>query len=265
MASVFWNDFKRFFFRGLAAVLPTLLTVMIIVGLFNFVQNNIGKRINHGIIFLLTTTAEAPAPRAGYEGPMTDFGLWADWWNQRWYLQGVGFVVVIIIVYFIGKFFASFMGRYAWRMMEQTIQRTPLIKQIYPSVKQVTDFFLSEKKVEFSRVVAVEYPRKGIWSLGLVTGPGLRSIAQKVDPELLTIFIPSSPTPFTGYTITVRRDEVIDLPLSIDEALRFTVSAGVVLPPSQLPPGGAWWPSPALAGTDGDDDDKGKDGDTLQQ
>ncbi len=248
MANDFWDDFKRFFFRGLAAVLPTLLTVMIIVYVFNFVQGKIGLRINQGIVYLLAMTRDTPAAPSGYAGPTTDLGLWTAWWDDRWYLQGVGFVVVIVIVYFIGRFFASFMGRYAWRLLEQAAQRAPLIKHIYPSVKQVTDFFLSERKVEFSRVVAVEYPRKGIWSLGLVTGPALKCIAADAnEPELLTIFVPSSPTPITGYTITVRRSEVIDVPLSIDEALRFTVSAGVVMPAAQTPANGFGRPAPTLA------------------
>ena len=118
-------------------------------------------------------------------------------------------------------------------MIDRGFFRTPVVKRIYPYVKQVTDFLLSERKLEFSRVVAVEYPRKGVWSLGLVTGPGLRTLTHSVRSDLLTVFIPSSPTPVTGYTITVRQDEVIDLPISIDDALRFTVSGGVIVPVGQ--------------------------------
>ena len=84
--------------------------------------------------------------------------------------------------------------------------------------------------MEFSRVVAVEYPRKGVWSIGLVTGPGMRTLQNANEGVYLTVFIPSSPTPVTGYTITVRRDEVIDLPVHVDDALRFTVSGGVIMP-----------------------------------
>jgi len=151
-------------------------------------------------------------------------------------LQGVGFVLAIVGIYFIGRFVASFIGRFVWRLAEKALMRAPLVKQIYPNVKQVTDFFLSDRKVDFSRVVAVEYPRKGVWSLGLVTGPGMRTVSEATNSDLLTIFVPSSPTPVTGYTVTVRRDEVIDLPLTIDEALRFTVSGGVVVPPGECLP-----------------------------
>ncbi len=220
----FWDDFKRFFLRGLAALLPTLLTVMIIVYGFNFVQNNIGKHINRGVKYLVCLAR-------GLSGE-TEIADFHKWWSEH-YLDGVGFVLAIIGIYFIGRFVASFFGRFVWRLIERALYRTPVIKQIYPNIKQVTDFLLRERDVEYSRVVAVEYPRKGVYSVGLVTGPAMRTIQTAVEPELLTVFIPSSPTPVTGYTITIRRDEVIDLPVTIDEALRFTVSGGVLMPPNQ--------------------------------
>ncbi len=227
MAVTFRSDFRRFFIRGLAATLPTLLTVAIIVYLFNFIQNRIGDPINGLVIHLLNPLIES-----------MDRQQLDDFWQARWYLRAVGFVVAVVGVYLIGRLVASFVGRSVWRMIEQALTRTPLIKQIYPSVKQVTDFLLSEKRFEFSRVVAVEYPRKGIWSLALVTGSGLGTLRRTVGSDLLTVFIPSSPTPVTGYTITVRRDEVIDLPLTLDEALRFTVSGGVLMPPFRPALGG---------------------------
>ena len=242
MAKGFWTDFRRFFLRGLAAVLPTLLTVMIIVYVFRFVHRRIGIHINSGVIYLL----------AQVQGRYNEDQL-AALWAKHLYLQGVGFVLAIIGIYFIGRFVASFVGRSVWGMIERALTRAPVIKQIYPNIKQVTDFFFRDRKVEFSRVVAVEYPRKGIWSLGLVTGPGMRRLREALGSELLTVFVPSSPTPVTGYTITVRREEVIDLPLSIDEALRFTVSGGVVVPPAQSlpqPPEGQVTQTPLLGGAE---------------
>jgi uncharacterized membrane protein len=226
LATSFWSDFRRFFLRGLATVLPALLTIVIIVWAFNFLNDKIGRRINGGIITVWVLA------KGG--GKAEKAALWNIWYQkQNWYLQAVGFVVAVIVVYLLGRFVASFVGRSMWRMIDRGMMRAPLVKQIYPSVKQVTDFLLSEKELAFSRVVAVEYPRKGVWSLGFVTGVGMRRLAQALGSELVTVFIPSSPTPVTGYTITVRREEVIDLPISMDEALRFTVSGGVLIPPAQ--------------------------------
>ena len=114
------------------------------------------------------------------------------------------------------------------------MRRIPLIRAIYSSVKQVTDFILKERSVEFSGVVAVEYPRKGVWSLGLTTGGPMKHVQQRVDTELVTVFIPSSPTPVTGYVIQVPRKDVFELNMTIDEGLKFTVSGGVIKPKAEL-------------------------------
>ncbi len=146
-------------------------------------------------------------------------------------LNVIGFAIAIVIVYFVGYFISGLLGRSVWQIAESMVLRVPLIRSVYPNIKQVTDFLLGDRRFEFAGVVAAEYPRKGIWSLGLVTGPGMRSIQRHSGAEMVTIFIPSSPTPITGYTITVPRSDVIELALSIDEALRFTISGGVIKPP----------------------------------
>ena len=121
-------------------------------------------------------------------------------------------------------------------MAEGLLGRIPLIRALYPNVKQVTDFLLSERKVEFSGVVAVQYPRVGIWSVGLRTGEPMPRVQRSAADPLVTVFIPSSPTPVTGYVIQVPTKDVIDLNLTIDEALRFTISAGVIQPGADLTP-----------------------------
>jgi len=158
---------------------------------------------------------------------------------RKYKLHVVGFLIGIILVYFMGFFLASFIGRASWRAAEGVLYRIPLIRAIYPHVKQVTDFLLSERQVEFSGVVAVEYPRKGVWSLALSTGGPISALQDTVGAkeELVTVFIPSSPTPVTGYVVQVPRRDTIALSLSIDEALRFTISGGVIKPGSLLPDG----------------------------
>lgn len=232
MGDGFMSDFKRFFLRGLAAVLPTVLTIAILVWVFGQIDRYFGRYINiavaYGIALVQTTVRNPPGFRAALG---TRFHEVYAWWG-RWFWW-TGFLAAIAAIYVFGRFVASFLGRSLWRMIERMLNRTPVVRQVYPNIKQVTDFLLSEKKIEFSRVVAVEYPRKGLWSIGLVTAPGMRALHQALGAELLTVFVPSSPTPFTGYTITVRREEVIDLPVSIDDAVRFVVSGGVIMPISQ--------------------------------
>ncbi len=157
----------------------------------------------------------------------------------KYRLHLLGFVIAIVFVYFVGFFLASFIGRASWRALEGLLRRIPLIRAIFPSVKQVTDFLLTERKqtVGFSSVVAVQYPRKGVWSIGLSTGAPLKQIQERVTDDLVTVFVPSSPTPFTGYIVQIPRQDVIELDVSVDEALRFTISAGVIKPGASLPAG----------------------------
>ena len=235
MAERFVDDFKRFFLRGLAAMLPPLLTLTIIVYVLKFVDENIGKHVN-----IVAQWLVVQATCVVRQVPLTFRGPDAVWSHVKgaiwepWHLSWVSFTLAFVLIYILGRFVASIMGRAFWRIIERTFFRLPVVKQIYPSVKQVTDFLLAERKMEFSRVVAVEYPRKGIWSVGLVTGEGMRRLQEAIGDDLVTVFVPSSPTPVTGYTITIRRSETIDLPLSIDDALRFTVTGGVIMPPGQV-------------------------------
>ena len=142
--------------------------------------------------------------------------------------------IFILAMYLLGKFLAARMGRLVWGGLEKVIDRLPLIRNVYGSVKQVTDFIFSESNVEYTRVIAVEYPRKGIWSLGLVTGESMLDIASAANEPVLSVLIPTSPAPFTGYTITIRRSEALDLNITIDQAFQFVVSCGVVVAPQQM-------------------------------
>ena len=231
----FSKDFKRFFFRGLAAMLPPLLTVGIILYLLGLIDDKLVKHVE-ALVQWVVVQAISIHRGAGFHSavrgvdPLWD-GVKAFW--ETYHLWWGALVLVLILIYVFGRFVASFIGRGVWSWMEQYFRRLPLVKAIYPNVKQVTDFLLAERKMAFSRVVAVEYPRKGIWSVGLATGPALRHLIESTGHDLITVFIPSSPTPVTGYTITVRRDEAIDLPLSMDDALRFVISGGVIMPISQ--------------------------------
>ena len=110
----------------------------------------------------------------------------------------------------------------------------PLVSHVYSSVKQVTDFAFTESDLEVSRIIAVEYPRKGIWSLAFVTGEGLLDIEAAANEQVISVLIPTSPMPFTGFTILVKRSETIDLNMTFDQAFQYLFSCGVVVPQQQL-------------------------------
>ncbi len=277
------GGFRHFFFRGLAIVLPTALTIWLIVIAYQFVADKIATPINSGIRW--TVLRSSPWPHASSDDYDTIFDqlpaskkeqwatqseylvgtpserlerrrLWMQqdpllveaarrvaierWWNGvaigNWQvLDLIGLVVAIVLIYFVGLILTSYVGRRLYARGEEMVNRIPLLRRVYPSIKQVTDFFFpgEDKKLQFSRVVAVEYPRKGLWSVGLVTGTTMRKIQDRAGVDCLTVFVPSSPTPFTGYVITVPKADTIDLPISIEDAMKFAISGGVVVPPNQ--------------------------------
>jgi len=142
--------------------------------------------------------------------------------------------VFLLVLYLLGRFLAAGVGRFFLMQIERIINRLPLIRHVYSSVKQVTDFLFSEREIEYTRVVAVEYPRKGIWTIAMVTGESLLDIRSAANEPVLSLLVPTSPMPFTGFTVTVKKSETIDLNITIDQAFQFIVSCGVVVPPPQL-------------------------------
>lgn len=257
------SNFRKFFFRGLTILLPSVLTVWILMAGYGFVKTKIADPINAGLREVVLYVSRWPtvleeqivAHQRSVEADPQWHGRWqaaggtrdwlrhdtrrtllARWWNRYPFpLDLIGLVVAGVLIYLVGGVVGSLIGNQIYRRGERMLQKIPLIRQIYPSVKQVTDvlFGTSDQTIRFSRVVAVEYPRKGLWSVGLVTGDTMRAIADRAGDDCLTVFVPSSPTPFTGYVITVPKNDTIDLQVSIDEALRFTISGGVIVPVSQ--------------------------------
>jgi uncharacterized membrane protein len=225
----FFDDFRRFFVRGLATLLPTLITVLLLMKIWEILWDYLGQHI----IWLIRRLSINLAP----DKPI---GWLRWWWGEHSLLEEVmGVGLAIVLVYIVGLFVGNFIGRAAYRLMEVGLLRAPLIRAIYSAVKQVTDFLLTDRKGHFQAraVVAVQPHASGIWSIGLVTGPGIRSLAESTGSDMVTVFIPSSPTAFSGYVVIVPRDKVLELPLTVEEAMRLLLTGGVITPSeSKLPP-----------------------------
>ena len=157
------------------------------------------------------------------------------------YLQPWAVIIIFIIffaisLYFIGEVLAARVGRGMFNLFEKIINRIPLIRNVYSSVKQVTDFIVGdrEKEMEFNQVVAVQYPSQGIWSIGFVTGSTMRTLHEKHAEPFVSVLMPTSPMPATGFTISVPVSQTVDLNITMDQAIQFIVSCGVVVPRTQI-------------------------------
>ncbi len=259
-----FTGYKKWFFKGLAALLPTLVTLVILMYLISFINDNFGKYISDGLVKgagwlwpdlhapsqeevdnylksrgINTKTMDRETSRKLFTQTAQDIR------NQRleelsrsWIMVLLGFVLALVLVTIAGLFLASFIGRTFWRYVEDLFTRVPVVKQIYPYVKQVTDYIFGQKKFDFSQVVAVRYPSRDIWQIGFITGAAIRAFREEDQSgkEYVTVFIPTSPTPFTGFVAVVPREDVLNLPMTIDQALRFLISGGVISPEIALNP-----------------------------
>ena len=215
-----FRGIKRSFWRGLAALLPTLLTIVVVATGLSLIQTYAGRHVNWVIVH----------GAAGVSGlPLDDVAAW----YERYFAAWLGVVLAVIGLGVAAYLVGTFLGIYLVRALERWILHIPLLKKIYPGAKQVSEFFFSERRVEFSRVVAVEFPRKDMWMVGFVTGRGFKSLSDHLGGEFVSVFVPSTPAPVTGFVVAVRREEVVDLPISVDEAVQFLISAGVIIPPAE--------------------------------
>jgi uncharacterized membrane protein len=227
--------FKSYFLRGLAVLLPTMLTIWILAWGYGLIQRNVSKHINMGII-RAQTWVWTQRHEGISEGAVEQYKSDLDKKFANGFAGSiVGLLIAMVVIVLVGALLASVVGRALWGVVERSIMNTPVVRRVYPYVKQVTDFVLppEDQKRMFSQVVAVEYPRQGLWSIGFVTGSGLRKISQGKQREFLTVLISTCPTPITGPVVFVPKEETIALDMTVEEAVRFIVSAGVVAPDGQ--------------------------------
>lgn len=273
------DPFRRAVVRGLAILLPPLLTIVIFLWVGNTVRSYLlepmetqARRVLVNYVADIRTSSEvggAPdahgevvvgdtkfkevdrgrfVPLAVYDDvneklgaepmPPTAKGVYTRYYNQTLLQPEVVIPVFlclfILALYLLGKFLAAGVGRFFWNQLERIIHRVPLVRNVYSSVKQVTDFLFTDPDLEYTRVVAVEYPRKGIWTVAFVTGDGMNDVRTAAGEPIMTVLIPTSPMPFTGFTVTVKKSETVDLDITVDQAFQFVISCGVVVPPQQL-------------------------------
>ena len=218
-----------FFKRGLRALLPTVLTIGVIVIVYNFFADSIVEPVNRGIrAFLIGTW---PGKRildmvleVDVDGrSRQDLAQILDqaYRSAPWLEPLIGFTVAFGLVFVAGFILATLVGKRFLGIFERAMTHFPVVKIIYPYARQVVEFFMREKTVKFHTVIAIEYPRRGLYSLGFVTGLGLKDLNRATSGTFINVFIPSSPTPVTGYVIFVPVEDAIPLRLTVDQAIRF--------------------------------------------
>lgn len=269
------GPFRRAVLRGLGVFLAPLLTVVIIVWVWQTLKSYILEPVtNVAREVLVTSLAEIyDQPPANADFVSGKQNLW-EWDTQQWvrlengqfipadvertvrrdpgsmmprngrdfyrryidikYLRGwivdpIVLLLFLSVMYIVGSIFAADAARVMWSLFEYLVQRVPLVRTVYIPVKQVVGYLLDTDTPRFSRVVAVQYPRPGVWTMAFVTGEGLVDIERITGEPMLTILFPTCPAPVTGNTKVMPRREVIDLNVTIEQAAQYVISYGVVI------------------------------------
>jgi len=149
-------------------------------------------------------------------------------------IPGLGAVLAVIVVLLTGALVANILGRSLVSFGERILERIPLVRSIYSSVKQVIETFFSQDSRSFRKVLLVEYPRRDCWSIAFLSGDPIGEVQNKTEKHVLTVFVPTAPNPTSGFVIMVPEDEVIELDMSIEEGFRMVISLGVIVPKERL-------------------------------
>ena len=162
-----------------------------------------------------------------------------------WDIPGLGIVIILIMVYLAGLFASNYLGRAIIKAGQSTLLRVPLISTIYDTFKQLIESFSGTAQTGFKRVVAIEYPRPGVWAVGFLTG----TTQDESGKTMGIVYIPTAPTPNTGWVAMLPMEEIRDTNITVREAMLMTVSAGIVSPAQikKLPPRASQEPGLPLA------------------
>lgn len=193
-----FNSFiKRYFITGLLVITPLWGTYLILKALF------------------LTL-----------EGVLGDF--LSDYF--RYYMPGLGVVVLIVIIFLAGLLTTNFLGRKLLEIWELFLQRVPVISNVYKLVKSIVDTISLQGKEQFNRVVLIEFPRKGHYSFAFVTGITKGEVQEVTKEKVINVYVPTTPNPTSGYFLLVPESEIIPLSMSVEDAMKMIISGGLYTP-----------------------------------
>ena len=204
---------KKYVIAGLLVWLPLAITIWVLQAALGVLDGVFGWFLN---------AARAVLPAAAE--PLIDMLL---------KIPGLGVIVMLSALLLTGVFATNIVGQWWLRQGSRALSKIPIVKSIYNSVKQVSDTLFSSNGNAFREAVLVQYPRQGSWTIAFVTGRPGGEAAQHLQGDYLSVYVPTTPNPTSGFFLMVPRADVIVLQMSVDEALKYVISMGVVAPPLQ--------------------------------
>ena len=205
---------KKYILTGLLVWLPLAITIWVLTNIVGTLD---------GVFAWLVNAATTVLPRSTH-----------DWLAELRNIPGLSVVVVVVALLLTGAAVSNMAGQWLLNQSNRVMSNIPIVKSIYTSVKQVSDTLFSSSGQAFREAVLVEYPRAGSWTIAFVTGKPSGEVAEQLPTEMVTLYVPTTPNPTSGFMLMVPRAEVQPLQMSVDEALKYIISMGVVAPPPQV-------------------------------
>ena len=201
----FTNFIKRYFFTGLLISAPIGATIYITIFIVEFITGLVPQRFNpNGLLPEII----------GYKIP------------------GLELIIAFISFILIGLIFSTLFGRAILGYFDHLAARIPIAGNVYKAIKQITETFSSADQA-YQKVVLIEYPRKDIYAIGFMTGETKGEIKEKEKSEMVNVFVPTTPNPTSGFLLFIPKSDIVELDMSVEDAIKLVVSAGMVVPPTK--------------------------------
>lgn len=197
---------RGYLLAGILVTAPISITIYLTYIFLSFIDSNVGKIIPKDL-------------HDSLEGGAT--------------IPGLGLLIAIVFFVIVGWFATNFLGRLIIRISEFIVNKMPVIRTLYGATKQIFETVMASKSEAFREPVMLEYPRKGIWSIGFVTGRTQGEVQRLTDDETINVFVPTTPNPTSGYLLFVPKKDLKFLNMTVEEAVKLVVSAGIIVPPDR--------------------------------
>lgn len=204
---------RTYLFIGTLAALPAIATIYVIKLLFSFIDPMLGIAVADLLNWL----------------GVLHFPLKVGAVTFQTYIPGVGTILTLCFLVFIGMLTRSFIGRQIIKLTESFFSRIPIARSIYSTVQQMTSAFVQDQSA-FKKVVMVEYPRKGVFTLGFYTADSYPEVSKKTNKRMVNVFLPTTPNPTSGWLVLVPETDVYELEMPVEDGVKYIVSGGVVVP-----------------------------------
>lgn len=192
--------FRRYFFSGLLIILPSAVTLYILLSIFRYADSGpLGKMMTRMI---------------GFNVP------------------GLGLVLTIAFILLAGIVTTNVVGRRFVKLIEDTLGRIPVASHVLTAIRQMSELVISGRKVMLERPVLIEYPRRGVYTMGFVTADAPECMCAVAGKKLVSIFVPTTPNPTSGFILTLPEEDAVDIGFSVDDAMKWIISAGMIVPPA---------------------------------